>query len=120
MLCLDTYVLIELRRGNPKFSAILNKEFVITDLTIAEFYVVLYKEKDEKSAEYLYDKLEIYCKPVSRSILIKALKYREENKKDNLSIFDAAGYIFSIVNNLKFVTGDKAFKDKEGVEFIQK
>jgi hypothetical protein len=52
--------------------------------------------------------------------MIKALKFREENKKENISVFDAFGYIYSRENNFKFVTGDKAFKSREGVEFISK
>ena len=119
MLCLDTYALVEISKGNPKFSILLNKDFVIADLTMAEFYALLYEEHDEKTADYWHSKLESYCRPVSRSILIKALKYRVDNKKENLSIFDCMGYIFSLENNLRFVTGDKAFEYKEGVEFIK-
>ena len=48
------------------------------------------------------------------------MKYRIDNKKENLSIFDYVGYIFALENNLKFVTGDKAFKNKEGVVFVSK
>lgn len=120
MLCLDTYALIEIRKGNPKFSFLLNKEIIITDLTMAEFYSVLYRENDENTAIYWHKKLEFYCRAVSRNILIRALKYRIDNKKEGLSIFDCIGYIYAEENNMKFVTGDKAFKDKEGVMFIQK
>jgi hypothetical protein len=52
--------------------------------------------------------------------MIKGLKFREMNKKDNLSIFDAWGYIFARENNYTFVTGDKAFENREGVEYIKK
>ena len=52
--------------------------------------------------------------------MIKALKFRVDNKRENLSIFDCIGYIYSLENNLKFVTGDKFFKNKEEVLFIQK
>ena len=119
MLCLDTYALAEISKGNPKFSILLNREFVIADFTMAEFYALLYKEHDEKTADYWHNKLEAYCQSVSRNILIKALKYRVDHKKENLSIFDCVGYIFSLENNLRFVTGDKAFEHKESVEFIK-
>lgn len=120
MLCLDTYALMEIKQANPKFIHLLNEEFVITDMTMAEFYIVLYKEKDEHEAEKWLNKLEMYCKPVNIRILIKALKYRIDNKKNNLSIFDSVGYIFSLENNLTFVTGDQEFKNKKGVLFIKK
>jgi len=120
MFCLDTYALAEIGDGNLKFIQFLDKDFVITDLTLAEYYSVLYRDGKEDKAIYWHIKLSPFCKPVSREILIKALKYRIDNKKENLSIFDCVGYVFALENNLKFVTGDKAFKNKENVLFIQK
>jgi len=111
---------MEIMRGNHKFLNFINQDFVITDLTIAEFYSVLYREGNEKIARHWYNKLSFYYRPVSNEILIKALKYRIDNKKDNLSIFDCVGYLYSLENNLKFVTGDIKFKHKPGVLFIQK
>ncbi len=120
MLCLDTYALIEIRVGNPKFTWIINKEFIIPDLTMAEFYSVLYRNIDESTAEYWHKKFSFYCRVVSRDILIKAVKFRIDNKKEELSFFDCVGYMYALENNLKFVTGDGKFKDREGVLFIQK
>ena|SRR3989338_7166045 len=120
MFCLDTYALAEIGNGNPKFTEFLNKEFTITDLTLAEYYAILYREGKEEKAVYWHSRLASFCKPVNREILIKALKYRIDNKKEELSIFDCVGYIFALENNIKFVTGGRAFKDREGVIFIQK
>ncbi len=120
MFCLDTYALAEIGEGNPKFLDFLNKEFVITDFTMAEYYSVLYKDNKEDKAIYWHSRLSAFCEPVSRDILIKALKYRIDNKKKNLSIFDCIGYIYSLENNLQFVTGDKEFENQEGVVFIKK
>ena len=120
MFCLDTYALAEIGDGNPKFIEFLSKEVTITDLTLAEYYSVLYRDSKEDKAIYWHSRLASFCRQVSRDILIKALKYRIDNKKENLSIFDCIGYIFSLENNMKFVTGDRAFKNKEGVMFISK
>ncbi len=120
MFCLDTYALVEIRRGNPKFLELSSRDFVITDLTMAEFYSILYRQNEENAAIEWNHKLHAYCRTVSKEILIKALKYRIDNKKEELSIFDCIGYIYALENNLKFVTGDKEFKNKEGVLFIPK
>ncbi|MEK6983003.1 MAG: PIN domain-containing protein [Nanoarchaeota archaeon] len=120
MLCLDTYALVEIWKANPKFSAIFNQNFVITDTTMAEFYIFLYKNENENIAIEWHNKLSPYCQYISRDILIKALKYTINNKKENLSVFDCISYIYALENNIKFVTGDKFFEDKEGVLFIQK
>ena len=98
----------------------MNQDFVITDLTLAEFYSILYRQNEESAAVEWNHKLHAYCRAVSRQILITALKYRIDHKKENLSIFDCVGYIFALENNLNFVTGDRAFKNKEGVMFISK
>ena len=120
MRVLDTYALVEIRNQNPKFAHLLNKPFVITDPTIAELYIVLMKEVGEEEARYWYKRFSSYCKPIDKAVMIKGLKFREMNKKENISIFDAFGYIFSRENNYVFVTGDKAFQHREGVEFIKK
>ena len=119
MKCLDTYVLVEINNGNPKFAALLSEDVVITDLTFAEFYGDLLRRYDKKSADYCHTKLEAFCRAVSREILLKAIAYRIEHAKENLSFFDCVGYIFSLENNFRFVTGDKAFEYKEGVNFIK-
>lgn len=120
MFCLDTYALAEIGEGNPKFLQFLDKEILITDFTLAEYYSVLYRDGKEEKAVYWHKKLAAFCHAVNREVLIKSLKYRIDHKKENLSIFDCVGYIFALENNLKFVTGDREFKNKENVVFIQK
>jgi len=118
--CLDTYALMEIAKGNPKFADYLNLDFIITDITLAEFYAVLLREDGEKVADYWFKKLERYSIPVSKEILIEAVKFRQEYKKLDVSFFDAVGYIFSVKNGYYFVTGDKEFENFKNVEFKKK
>jgi len=120
MKCLDTYALVEINNGNPKFSGLLNNDLVITDITMAEFYALMYRAYDLKTADYWHKRLSFFCKAVSREILLKAVKFRVDNCKQNLSFFDCVGYLYALENNMKFVTGDKEFKSRKGVEFIKK
>ena len=92
--CLDTYALVEIAKGNPKFAEYLNSDFVLTDLTLAEFYLVLFREDGEKVADYWFKKLERYSVSVSRDLLIEAVKFRYEHRKSDISFFDAIGYVF--------------------------
>ncbi len=119
MKCLDTYALIEIHDENPNFLGYMNQEFVVPEIVMAEFYSVILRDYNEKTADYLLEKFKGYVVPVNFKIMIKAVKYRHENKKQNLSFFDCVGYIFAIENNMKFVTGDKEFRNKENVEFIK-
>ena len=118
--CLGTYALIEIAKGNPKFAEYSNFHFIITDLILAEFYSVLLREEGGKVADYWFRKLEGYSVPVNKEILIDAIKFRHENKKANISFFDAVGYIFSLKNGYFFVTGDKEFEKFRNVEFKKK
>ena len=115
--CLDTYALVEIGKANPKFTAYFEEEFVITDLTLAEFYFVILKEDNQKSADYWFRKLEPYSVGVNKEILKTAMDYRYNNKKRRISFFDAVGYIYAVKNNLIFVTGDKEFENIKKVEF---
>ncbi len=116
---LDTYALIEISKGNVNFLKYVKTKFVILDLILAEFYSVLLRETDEEIAEYWYKKFEAFALISPKEILKKAVKFRYEHRSEDLSFFDCVGYIYSIENNMNFVTGDRGFKDKEGVEFLK-
>ena len=118
--CLDTYALVEIFFGNKKFINYLNAKFVITDITLVEFYGVLLREEGESEADYWFKKLEQYAISVNKNILKESVKFKFENRKTNISFFDAVGYIYSLYNNYMFVTGDKKFENFKCVEFIKK
>ncbi len=118
--CLDTYALMEIMNGNPKFANYLNLNFVIADITLAEFYGVVLREQGEEKADLWSNKLRSFTREVSLAILVEAVKFRHKNKDKNFSLVDAIGYIFAKQNNYLFVTGDKEFETLEGVEYIKK
>ncbi|MFH1072362.1 MAG: PIN domain-containing protein [Nanoarchaeota archaeon] len=118
MKCLDTYALVEIHNGNPRFAHLLNDDVAITDITMAEFYADLYRKHGLKTADYWHKKLSFLCMPVSRDILVKAVRLRIDHKKQNFSFFDCVGYIYAGENNMQFVTGDKEFRGMKGMEFI--
>ena len=117
---LDTYALVEVSRGNQKFSKYSQEEFITSDITLAEFYGVLLREFNEKTAEYWLHKLRPYSEEVYLDVLIKAVTLKRQLKETKLSFFDAVGYIFSKERGAVFVTGDEDFKNMNGVEFVKK
>lgn len=120
MYCLDTYALWEIQYANPKFSLFSNESFVITEWTFVEFYRSILKQYDKITADYWLRKLRPFIRKVEIEILLKAVVFQEENKKTDMSVYDCVGYTFAQENNLLFVTGDKEFKGRKGVLFIQK
>lgn len=120
MKCLDTYALIEIHQGNSKFTSLLNDDIMIAETTFAEFYGLIYRKHDKITADYWQRKLEPFCKPVSLSILIKAMQFRVDSRKNDISFFDAVGYTFALENYCSFVTGDKEFEHMKNVMFLKK
>jgi len=118
--CLDTYALAEIYEGNPKFAEYEENKFIIAELTLAEFYGILLRDKDEQTAELWYNKLAAYSYPVPKEILRAAIKFKHKHRKSGISFFDAAGYVFALHNKMKFVTGDKEFEKFDNVEFKKK
>lgn len=117
--CLDTYALVEIKKGNLKFAKYMTANFVIAELTLAEFYDVLFREEGEEEADRWFNKLKAYARGIEIETLIEAVKFRRVNSKKNLSFFDCVGYLFAKSKGVKFVTGDKEFENLEGVEFIK-
>ncbi len=118
MLVMDTYALVAIQNHSENYNDIVKEDFIITSTTMSEFYFQILKTHDEKTADYWYKKLAGYCINTSTKTLVEAMRYKYEHKKEKLSFFDCVGYIYSIENNFKFVTGDKEFKNKKGVLFI--
>ena len=118
MYYLDTNALAAIAEGNPKFVKFMEGDFIISDITLAEFYGIVLKEFNELTANYWYKKLSPYSKPADKLIMVKSIKFNHQNKK--LSFFDCVGYVFSVENNHTFVTGDKGFEKMANVELIKK
>lgn len=115
--CLDTYALVEIAKGNPEFFKYLSEEVILTDITLAEFYAVLLREDGKQTAEYWFQKLSPYSMVVDKEILKQAVAFRYEHRQEKMSFFDAVGYVFSQAKGYIFVTGDKAFEKRKGVEY---
>ena len=111
MLCLDTYALWELAKGNPKFRFLMDEEVVIPDTTLAEFYWVLLLEYDKLTADYWYRIMSSHSTQIDKLLMVKAMYFRYENKKKRLSFFDCVGYLYSREHNHQFVTlGNSSYR----------
>ena len=118
VLCLDTYPLVEIAKGNQKFGHLLEQDFIITEITMAEFYYVILQGYNAATADFWYRKLQHYCVQVPKETLIKGVNFRFENRTKNFSFFDSVGYVFSVEHHHTFVTGDKEFEAMKGVMYL--
>ena len=115
----DSYAVIELLSGNPNYAKYVNEPTTITIFNLAEIYWSALKNLKESDAEIVYARYSECVTEIPDEVLKKAMKFKKVNKKKRLSYADCIGYIYSIENGLIFVTGDQAFKYKEGVKFIK-
>ena len=119
MYFFDTYAIIEIINGNNNYERFENELITTSALNIGELYYSLLREHGKKTAEYWtrrfnYDLIEIDVDSV-----IKAAKFRFVNKRKKFSYIDCIGYMLALNKNIKFLTGDKGFKDMENVEFVK-
>ena len=117
--CLDTYAIIEIMENNPSYHYLLNENCVIPELTLAELFSVILRKTTEKEATKLVQQFESLKQHTSVKTLCNAMKYKKERKKDNVSFFDAIGYMHAQENKQTFVTSDKEFAKEQNVLFLK-
>ncbi len=119
MFYLDTSALVDVAKGDKRLRAYIAQDFVINDITLAEFYNVMLRDYDEQTADYWFRRVSSNSRPVTKELLVEAVKFRRHNKAKNLSFFDAVGYVYAVKNRHAFLTGDKDFEGLPGVEFVK-
>ena len=115
----DTYAFLEIIRGNNKYKNYSNTTIITTKLDLMELHYILLREKGAKIAEEYYDFFKEFCVKIDDEIIKKANEFRYKHKKKDLSYVDCIGYLIARTRNIKFLTGDKAFKGIQGVEFVK-
>lgn len=115
----DSYAVIELMKGNPHYARYVHEEVVITIFNLVEIYWSALNDLGESEADETYNTYKAGIADVEDGILKEAIKFRKKNKKRDLSYADCIGYMYAVKNNMKFLTGDKEFKNLEHVEFVQ-
>jgi len=116
----DSYAIIEYLKGNKKYQKYFKEPIgVTTRLNLMEVYYSLLG--DEVYAEEVYSSfLSVIIDPSDEEIR-NAMKKRKELKEKglNISYADAIGYSISIERKIKFLTGDKEFRNLPNVEFVK-
>ena len=120
----DTYALHEIAEGKESYNSYSrNVGIVTTRLNLMELYYSYAIKGETATAESLFEHLKDYCVEIDDDILKKAVSMRVElkkaNNKSNLSYVDCIGYVISQKLKVKFLTGDKEFKELNNAEFIQ-
>jgi len=114
----DTYAILEIINGNKNYEKYLDSVIIINDFIFAELCYKLLREGVDSGEDYIerYSKFILEVEPI---IIKEAMLFRIANIKRKASMTDCVSYIMARKLNIKFLTGDKEFKDFPGVEFVK-
>jgi len=115
----DTYAIMSLIEGNKNYDNYKDNIITTSILNLAELYNIFLINHGKQTANYWIKKLNFNLLEIDKDSMIKSVEFRFVNRKDDLSLADCVGYILSIKNNLKFLTGDSKFKNMKSVEFVK-
>ncbi len=119
MYFFDTYALFEIAEKNEKYKKYNTFPLVVSVLNIAELYGTVLRELGEEKADEFYGKFVFQVVEITPEVIIEAVKFRCKNRKEDVSLPDAVGYLLAKKHKLKFLTGDKFFENKDNVEFVK-
>jgi uncharacterized protein len=116
----DTYALIEiLGMQNKNYKPYIDSVLFTTLYNIMELYYHFLRTYGQETADkylHIYDDILI---PISHTSIQEGMELKLKHKKERLSYIDCVGYALAKENNIKFLTGDEKFEDKENVEFVK-
>mgnify|MGYP001564594534 CR=1 FL=1 len=115
----DSYAILEIIQGNPKYVQLGEASIVTNTLNLAEVFYGLLRTSNEDIANNTINKLSFIFLDITSSVAIEASKFRYKHKKIKLSYADSIGYISAKKNKVLFLTGDQAFAQFENVEFVK-
>lgn len=116
---LDTYALIELANGNPKYEKYLDSDAVTLKDNLAELFYFFLRQFDEKKAHFYLLKYSKIVKELPISVIPSAMKFKFEYKKKRFSYTDCLGYAFALNEKRFFLTGDREFEGMKNVEIVR-
>lgn len=115
----DTYALIEIIRGNKNYQKYLDEELFTSLLNLYELFYNLLKEFDEAKAKEFFYQFFPFVYPLHEEHLFAASRLKLRYKAHDLSYADALGYALAYLEGMRFLTGDKEFKEMENVEYVK-
>ncbi len=116
----DTYAFFEILNANPAYAKYsVGVGVITTKFNLLELHYGILLQCGKEEADLKYDEYVAYTIVVEDVIFKKASEFRAQHKEQKLSYIDCIGYVIAKTVGVKFLTGDKQFKDLENVEFVK-
>jgi predicted nucleic acid-binding protein len=117
---LDTYAMIEIVRGNKAYEKYLDSGFITTKYNLAELHYFLLSRYGIENADSYIKRFSVYAIDFDIETISRAMVFRRRMRKQaKISYIDCIGYMVALVNNSRFLTGDRSFLELENVEFVR-
>ncbi len=117
----DTYAILEILSGNKNYLPYIDCEIIINEFIFAElsYKLLLEENKTKKDTEVYLRKYKDFIVNADFETIIEAMRFRVKHKKKKISMTDCISYVMAKKLGVKFLTGDKEFKNFENVEFVK-
>jgi predicted nucleic acid-binding protein len=116
----DSYAVIEYLQNNPRFTHYFEEHTgILTVLNLLEIYYSVLNEVGEEKAGIVLNKLYPLRTEPSLETIKKAMQFKKQHKKLDLSYADCLGYCLALERGIKFLTGDSKFNGRDNVEFMK-
>ena|SRR3989344_3507406 len=119
MYFFDSYALVEIIKGNGSYDTYKSNSPKCLLINLFELHQVLLREFNKQTADYWVKKFNYIIIDIKKEDIIVASDFRHKHKDKKFSMVDCIGYIVAKRNKLKFLTGNKGFKNLENVEFVK-
>jgi uncharacterized protein len=108
----------EIIHGNLNYEKYTKDIAIITTkLNLMELHYGLLLTLGKEKADHYYDLYSKFAIEMSDEIIKLANEFKKVMKTRNVSYIDSIGYVLAKSKNVKFLTGDKQFKDLDNVKF---
>jgi predicted nucleic acid-binding protein len=117
----DSYAVLAYLSDNPNYRSFFEEnDGILTKLNLMEIYYRTLEVHGLQAASQVVKAFAKYVLDFTIADIEGAMKLRLKLKKrgHDISYADAMGYYLAQKSNIKFLTGDKWFKNLEGVEFV--
>jgi len=116
----DSYAFFEIIEGSENYLPFSkNVGIITTKLNLLELHHGLVKLYGKEIADKYYDQYAPFAMEIDDEVFKRASSLKATSGKKKLSYIDCVGYIAALSRGVKFLTGDKEFKDLENVEFVK-
>jgi hypothetical protein len=122
MFFLDSYAIIEMAKGNPKYLRFRSEPGVTARANLLEVYYILAQQGSEDLAKACLETLGPLAVELPVGLIPTIARFRLQQlgaTGRRFSYVDASGYVYARENGYALLTGAHEFKGFPGVEFVR-